>query len=57
MPAAGEKIKFNRTGRCYVVININPIDTVLRSDDGLVSIVWTHELMNAIYDGHIIRNT
>lgn len=55
MPTVGETLTF-RSGRQYLVCSITPTDAVLRSEDGLASIVWTRDLVNAIYDGHIIRN-
>lgn len=55
MPTVGETLTF-RSGRQYLVCSINPCDAVLRSDDGLASIVWTRDLVNAIHDGRITRN-
>jgi hypothetical protein len=56
MPSVGETITFTRSGRDYLVCSVSPIDTVLRSADGLVSVVWTRDVVNAIQDGRIARN-
>lgn len=55
MPNAGETLTFARSGRDYLVCSVTPYDTVLRSDDGLASIVWTRDVVNAIQDGRIVR--
>lgn len=51
----GETLTFTRSGRDYLVCRVSPTDMVLRSSDGLASIVWTRDVMDAIADGRIVR--
>lgn len=55
MLTVGETLKFAKSGRVYLVCRSDPYDTVLRSDDGLASIVWTRDVINAIQDGRIVK--
>lgn len=54
MPKTGETLTL-RSGRDYLVCSVTPYDTVLRGDDGVPSIVWTREVVDAISSGRIIR--
>lgn len=55
MPTVGDTLTF-RSGRQYLVCSITATDAVLRSDDGLTSIVWTRDLVDAIHEARITCN-
>lgn len=55
MPNTGDTIISTKTGRDYLVCSVTALETVLRSADGLVSIVWTRDVVNAIQDGKFTR--
>lgn len=57
MPTTGEHLTFTRSGLRYLVCSVTPYDTILRSDDGLISVVWTRDVVNAIQDGRIALDT